>query len=272
MIGLKRGAEPAELAAIRTSELTRIRAVAALRTPVGDDIGDKYRFTRDLLHDAQHGKCCYCEWVEQKAGNPVEHVRPKAKADRSPGSASTEGYWWLSWTWENLVFACETCNSAGYKGIKFPLAVGSAVLAPWEPPPGAEMALLVDPYSEEPAESIEFVFAAGQWLPRPRRGRPDAKGLATIRVLGLAQRQELRTNWQSHVDHHVKPFIDRIAEATLTGQTAAVQAEWQRAMQHLFADRIQFHALSRDVLADSFPASSRRMWEISFPPALEPPL
>lgn len=63
MIEIERGPEPAYLRKVRLTEL---------------------RF-----------KCCYCEAKIAHPYNDVEHVRPKARADRRPGSVATHGYWWL---------------------------------------------------------------------------------------------------------------------------------------------------------------------------------
>lgn len=272
MIRVHRGPEPAELPAIRERELKRLDALQALRPLSSDDIGGEYKSFRAQLYAAGHGKCCYCEWAEQSTGNPVEHIRPKTEADRRPGSTSREGYWWLSWTWQNLAFACETCNGAKYKGIRFPLAKGSGVLAPGQQPPGPEQPLLVDPYTEEPAEWIEFVRdIAGGWTPRPRRGSPPERGTQTIQILGLAQRQELRTQRQTHADHVVYPAVRRVKQAIAAGHARQVVDEWNDALRNLFAVRMPFHALSRDILADEFPAAERAAWGLQPLPGLPYP-
>jgi uncharacterized protein (TIGR02646 family) len=272
MIRLRRGPEPAALPAIRERELNRLHTLQELRPPSSKDIGDEYKPFRAQLYATQHGKCCYCEWAEQSTGNPVEHIRPKTEADRRPGSTASEGYWWLGWTWENLAFACETCNGSRYKGIRFPLAAGSGVLAPGEQPPGTEQPLLIDPYSEEPAEWIEFVRdIAGGWTPRPRRGRPPERGTNTIRILGLAQRQELQTQRQTHADHVVYPVIRRVKLAIAAGEARQVVHEWNDALQNLFAVRMPFHALSRDILAAEFPAAERAAWGLQPLPGLLAP-
>jgi len=50
-----------------------------------------------------HNKCAYCE--SKTKGIVIEHYRPKSK------------YWWLSLSWDNLLFICSHCNSS--KGDKF---------------------------------------------------------------------------------------------------------------------------------------------------------
>ena len=63
-----------------------------------DDIKNK-------LKEIYHGKCAYCETsVEQF---DVEHFRPKRG-----------GYYWLAYSWDNLLLSCPICNVA--KGNSFP--------------------------------------------------------------------------------------------------------------------------------------------------------
>jgi uncharacterized protein (TIGR02646 family) len=124
MIHIQRGAEPAELAAERARELPRVRTIAAARRPTKEDIGDRYKVAHDALWRAQHFKCCYCESREQSKRNDVEHFRPKARADRKPGAREDHGYWWMAWTWANLLFACRNCNQPPAKSDQFPLQPG----------------------------------------------------------------------------------------------------------------------------------------------------
>lgn len=68
-----------------------------------DDIKEK-------LDSYYHNKCAYCEQrVEQYH---VEHYRPKK--EKGPDSYA---YYWLAFSWDNLLVACPTCNSK--KGNKF---------------------------------------------------------------------------------------------------------------------------------------------------------
>ena len=47
----------------------------------------------------------------------VEHFRPKAEVKEA--GENHQGYWWLAYSWENLLIACKTCNQE-YKRIKIP--------------------------------------------------------------------------------------------------------------------------------------------------------
>lgn len=203
------------LAAIEASELQRVRAIIHQtgRDPTSDEIGSEYRVAGDLLHRRQKGKCAYCEGREVKRRNDVEHYRPKARANRKPGSAQTHGYWWLAWRWDNLLFACRNCNQIvdrdHGKQDHFPLRAGSVVLVA-EQIPGhgsqREDTLLVDPASESGIDHIGFervrVGSSFQWLPKPITD----KGAETIRVCALA-RDGLLDEYAHHVEHVVQARV-----------------------------------------------------------------
>jgi hypothetical protein len=56
------------------------------------------------------GKCAYCEAnAEVVAHGDVEHYRPKSI------------YWWLAYTYDNYLFACQICNQI-FKSDNFPIA------------------------------------------------------------------------------------------------------------------------------------------------------
>lgn len=157
------------------------------------------------LFRAQHRKCAYCERRVGLAANPVDHVRPKKEAQRSlPGTSPAvigPGYWWLTWTWENHLFACSSCNT-GYKQNYFPLAAGSAPLqSPTRPyrykrlrpehtDVSLESTMFIDPSvtTTNPLDHIEWRPVNDKlpkvlWVWSPRALTPE--GDATIRVLRL---------------------------------------------------------------------------------------
>jgi len=56
-------------------------------------------------------KCAYCETsIGSVSTGNVDHFRPKAEAIGLKGESTPDGYWWLAYEWENLLFACELCN------------------------------------------------------------------------------------------------------------------------------------------------------------------
>jgi hypothetical protein len=82
---------------------------------------------KDTLKRASHSKCWYCESIDIRSDNAVEHFRPKNSVDECHGH---EGYWWLAFKWENYRYCCTFCNcrrvdqatgQGGGKADHFPL-------------------------------------------------------------------------------------------------------------------------------------------------------
>jgi uncharacterized protein (TIGR02646 family) len=55
--------------------------------------------TKTTIAKVYHNKCCYCELFVRTSTGHIEHYRPKSI------------YWWLAYSWDNLLFICPTCNS-----------------------------------------------------------------------------------------------------------------------------------------------------------------
>src|SRR5690606_39225476 len=71
---------------------------------------DYRKASRDALYRQWQHLCAYCG-AERNASDPVDHFRP-----RRPQPNEHEGYWWLTWSWHNLLPSCTTCNSPRTKG------------------------------------------------------------------------------------------------------------------------------------------------------------
>lgn len=73
---------------------------------------------KEQLKKESNGKCAYCEAnTEVVAHGDVEHYRPKSV------------YWWLAYTYDNYLYACQICNQT-YKGINFPVGAKKMLTAP----------------------------------------------------------------------------------------------------------------------------------------------
>lgn len=262
MIRLVRGDEPEALVSKREQELLRVGALAAVANPTSDEIGTGYSPVRNELYHGQFYKCAFCEMKEQQSYNDVEHFRPKAEADRSPGSPLRHGYWWLTWTWENLLFACQVCNRSS-KRIQFPLAEGSVPLGPGEKPPGGETPLLIDPYTEDPIDFIQFRLAnlngRDCWRPFARNG--SEKGDWTIRVAKL-DRPELLDHYEEHVKEWVQPRAEEVAKALETGNHDEIREVWDKTTKRLLNPRQPFAALSHDALDHFVPFAVRSQYDL----------
>ena len=259
MIRIERGPEPAILPPVRAAELSRVRLLASASRPNSDAIGQEYSKVKQELWERQLAKCCYCEIPVQRNYSDVEHFRPKARADRLNGTIDM-GYWWLAWTWENLLFSCPGCNRSAKNDV-FPLEAGSVPLVPEEQPPGKELPTLIDPCGEDPVESIQFVFNGTHWLPVGRNG--SQRGQRTIENLML-DRAELLTHYDAHVNDYVRPHTDAIHKAIGIQDENHIRSEWRR-IRGLLVPRRPFVALSFDAINHFVPEDVRKQWGLELP-------
>lgn len=211
-------------------------------------------------------KCCYCESKEQSKRNDVEHYRPAGRAVRSPGSAATHGYWWLAFTWENLLFSCRNCNQSPAKLDKFPLDTGSEALIAEQAPPGKEKPLLIDPGVETGVDAIEFVPVSRptgtQWMPRARAG--NTRGDHSVRVCML-DRPDLLTLYADHLALNVTPDVDAFVALLPGAPAASIVAAWHRlCARHLNAAQV-FVGLVRDYIAHRVPIGVRQTYGLQLP-------
>jgi uncharacterized protein (TIGR02646 family) len=147
-----------------------------------------------LLIAEQHEKCCYCEryFLDNNPGD-VEHFRPKNgyKQRKADKQLAKPGYYWLAYEWNNLFFACNSCNRS-YKRNYFPLqnpATGRA--HSHHDNLASEHPLLLDPTRADLAQHLSFRRAVAV-------GRTPL-GRATIKACGL-NRLRLRQRRQDHFD------------------------------------------------------------------------
>lgn len=213
MITVTRGLEPDEL---RRARGVRLREAVAAFNVHGPGSAELYRclergydVAKPELFRRQYRKCAYCESLTPLDETPTEHFRPKKKAQRNwrKGEERSEDemrYWWLTWTWENLLFSCTTCNGQSHKGNHFPLVKGTEPLAAPARPATlplpahhfdvtAEHALLIDP-ADATIDPLDHM----RWRPL-EPGLPPAlwsfgirgitsSGRATVNILKLDER------------------------------------------------------------------------------------
>lgn len=235
MIRLTRGPEPAKLGPIRTDRLATARKVVA--TGAKPDVKD-YDVVKNELFEMQRRKCCYCEKLEEQAKyRDVEHYRPKAH------------YWWLGWTWDNLLFACFECNRE-HKKDQFPLENGSTRLVAEEAPPSNEHPLVIDPCDRaiDPMDEIEFRRERVQGKERWKPYGLTERGIRTVEVCGL-DRPGLLTLYTDHVVDVVRPKLEPLFAAHQAGDAKAVFKAWERAKRALLHPAREFRALAHDALA-----------------------
>jgi uncharacterized protein (TIGR02646 family) len=101
--------------------------------------------SKNQLKKESSGKCAYCEANTQVvAHGDVEHYRPKSI------------YWWLAYTYDNYLYACQICNQKyksdnfPFKGVLFP---GPQILANLT---DSTLALLAGNISPDPVDINNF--------------------------------------------------------------------------------------------------------------------
>ena len=243
----RRAPEPPELVTVRNRELPKLEAIRARGESIkGDDIKG-YDVVKRILWEDQHNKCCYCEHRSYSDYNDVEHYRPKARADRLPGSSENYGYWWLAFTWENLLFACPSCNRSG-KYDQFPLKVGSAALAEREMPNGREVPLLIDPAVQSAMPHIRYKpdNSTGEtlWVAEARNG--SEYGDYTIRVCDLND-DGVVTLRSGHIERLVMREVRRIQSVPANDRTALVDTV-DEIVRHFLDPAAEFVGATYDAL------------------------
>jgi uncharacterized protein (TIGR02646 family) len=257
VIRIARGDEPHELKAERRRRLARA-VIARGRGADVEFIG--YDVAKEKLVEALNYKCAFCEINVRREGSPIEHFRPKAHVSDGVEARDRAGYWWLAWTWSNLLLACARCNTS-YKRNKFPLAVGAEPLPEYSEALDQENALLIDPASVDPTEHIAFRKdpTVNRWVAVPLRR--SAHAYATITTLGLDQDDQLNV----HVDDRVRPWVDALERDIEAGDATKVRETWARMCASLFAPRQPFHALTRDALASFVSEADRKTFVLVLP-------
>lgn len=257
MIRISRGLEPQVLRSERRQRLSR----AILDQKSGDPIDFAgYEVAKEALVKAFNLKCAFCEKDLRMEGNPVEHFRPKSCVINKGAPKDPSRYWWLAWTWENLLFACFRCNTS-YKQNQFPLEPGTSPLAELSFDLGEERPLLIDPARVDARDHFQFRWSdsRGRWIPVPVPGSKE--GQATIGILGLDDDEHPT----EHVRERVEHWMERLEDDLGKDDPQAVQATWKRMIRSLFAPRQPFHAVTWDALNARFPEEVRRKWGLELP-------
>jgi hypothetical protein len=289
MILIRRGKEPTGFDKKRDNRLRRaIRAFNKHGAPSPEltsclkGYGDKS--TKEALYKAQHKKCAWCERATDLSSSPVEHIRPKSGAWRNlPGQTRIEArghYWWLTWTWSNLVFSCVRCNDPGHKANYFPLLPGTkSVATPPRQPPSSisflqattdtsgEHPLLIDPTSGvDPLDHIEWRPINEELAPRLWSWEPVEKtreGAATIAILKL---KELTDAVADHVRTRLLPSIEEIDGHLKFGRWQAAKARWARLLDVTLAPTSPLSGPAWQALSRLMPGAKRAKFGLAEPP------
>jgi uncharacterized protein (TIGR02646 family) len=192
---------------------------------------------KQALVDMQHRKCCYCEsYVRHVTPGTIDHYRPKAASQQSAGEALTRpGYYWLAYEWENLLFACPTCNQT--KRNLFPLDDTTRRARSHTDPLAREEPLLIDPSKNDPAEFISFREEFAFPLEDNLRGR------TSIAILKINDRKDLVERRREKLQ--ILRALKRIVTAIPQSPEAA---DAQQILNDFKADTGEYAAMSRTSL------------------------
>jgi len=109
---------------------------------------------KDELLLLSNGKCWFSEARDVYSHLEVDHFRPKSLTAKNLDSSKREGYWWLSFDWDNY----RICGNVGNrkKGNFFPLREGSIEATPILKNIDDEIFYLLDPCDEDDPDLLSF--------------------------------------------------------------------------------------------------------------------
>ncbi|WP_415879615.1 hypothetical protein [Methylomonas sp. TEB] len=148
---------------------------------------------KTALLKMQCDKCCFCESkISHISYGDVEHYRPKGGYKQAEqDELHAPGYYWLPYTWENLLLSCTLCNQQFKKNL-FPLLAPQERALNHHDDITLEQPLLINPSATDPRQYIGF----RQEIPYAIDG--NIYGKATIAVVGL-DREALNEKRRSHL-------------------------------------------------------------------------
>lgn len=147
---------------------------------------------KQVLVQAQHGKCAFCEssFAHVSYGD-VEHFRPKGGVrQRRRGALRRPGYYWLAYTWENLLVSCELCNRR-FKRNWFPLEHRSPRVRGPKGDLSKERPLLVNPAVDDPGAFVTFHEHRAVAVAGALKGRSSIRGYGLNRKNILTARRRV---------------------------------------------------------------------------------
>ena len=194
-----------------------------------DAEGKSQSEVRDYLNKYYNGKCAYCE---QTCKAEIEHYRPKKGVVED---SNHPGYYWLCYSWSNLVPSCRYCNTEGGKGNKFPIIeitkrvsvpefIASKLdlnkcLASGSPLIDEKSFLLHPEIEQNPENFLSFKISDDKNGIDIFGHDNTSRGEKTIEICNL-NRRDLRLNRLQVVYYHLKQNIKLVFDLNATGRIA----------------------------------------------------
>ena len=200
-----------------------------------------WKVVKEALMKIHHGKCCYYENQIEPGDLHVEHFRPRgAFRQTAGGNNKYPGYYWLAYSWDNLLLACPTCNVT--KGSTFPLENPKQRARSHNDALANEVAMFVNPAVDDPREHIRFIDDAPCHL--------TERGRRTINELKLNRNElaDLRLTY-----FRTFKFFKFILGYSLDHGQAVYQQEAARGLREAMREDAQFSSMIMDLFepADS---------------------
>ena len=218
----------------------------------------KFKFDRGIygnagvkqaLKSAQHHKCCYCEArFDANYSGDVEHYRPKGAV--GAGKAKVlPGYYWLTYAWSNLFYACADCNQYR-KRAAFPVADETGRARSHHDDVTLETPLIMDPSGpSDPRVDIRFNRDVPSWT--------SSRGRETVRRLGL-DREGLNLSRKRHFRLlDALCTIIRLHGGSTRPEKIAAVSDARRDLRDATLPTAEFSAASSDYLA-----RYRALWDV----------
>lgn len=256
---------------------------------VGEEVVLKdalYKEAMPYLLEVTHGKCAYCEtMISANQPGDVEHYRPKGRIRDKDGqivkvrvdNADVEhpGYWWLAYSWHNLLPACIDCNRRRRHTISGTMAGkadcfevrGHRALLPGDDL-SREDPLLIDPAAPgfDPGKHFEFL-ADGSIKPLTDEARYSCE------LLGLNLREklvEMRSLAYLHAMEAMAAYLNAISAIVyLLNQapisTPSALAAVRRQVNDMWEGRGEYSAFARQGLEAVRSMASTRGVQIQLP-------
>lgn len=179
----------------------------------------------------QHGKCCYCERKISDLSDTereVEHYVPKSALKDGAGNIQ----WYLANKWENLLYACRSCNSS--KGKQHPIdsLTGDS--------------MIINPSLEDldPEDHIDFII--DDYLVLFAEKNNSSLGRSTIEKLKFHERSDLFSDFRrikSDIDHTFMELVN----ASTSGDKATATSKLSELNRSTSAHR-PFAAFQRNYI------------------------
>ena len=230
----------------RGAQQTELDCIAYEKTPHEYQSGKHFparRYYKDrtvkaALSKMHYDKCCYCE---SKYRTPaylhVEHFRPKSavRQDRASHNESP-GYYWLAYSWANLLLACFDCNTT-HKSTLFPLQNPTQRARSHADDLGKEEELLVNPAEQNPRDHIRFVGDIP--VAQTERGRHTIAGIG-LRRPALT---DARLEYISTID-----TLGKIVKLPSNQQNQPLQEEARTKLEQAMRPTTQFSSMVIDYI------------------------